>query len=105
MTTAEFLKLAFPALIERTGDPLAPILLQEAHKHVSLVAKMLVATCDSGVTRTYKEMLLQAWPDDSIDDICGSPEFIVALSAMISTSYEQYAVDTANGVREVKHGQ
>lgn len=92
---------AFVKLIERTGDPVAPIKLQEAHRYANAVGKMLARQSKQANVTVYTEALLSFWPDeDELTPICGKPEFICALASMLCTSLERYAVETHDGVTD-----
>jgi hypothetical protein len=94
-------KTAFSRLIERTHDPMAPIKLQEAHKYVDIVAKMLVHNTNRNEVRTYQDALLSYWTDDAeLERICGSPAFLIAISSLYVQCLVEYAKETHDGVRD-----
>jgi hypothetical protein len=96
-------KRAFVKLIERTEDPIGPIKLQECHRWVEAVGKMLARPELKEEATIYTKALTSYWPDDDeLNKICGSPGFIVALCLLLSQSLVEYAKETHDGVRDDK---
>jgi hypothetical protein len=84
-------KRAFMTLIEQTGDPNAPIKLQELHKYADLVGKMFVPLGSLAAVEEHTKKLLSQYPkDDEMDKSAIDPNFIIALCGMITQSTIMY---------------
>jgi FMN-dependent NADH-azoreductase len=73
------------ALIERTNYPLAPIVMQQVADATESYAKMLAGISNKEKVHELTDKLLQAFSDDH-DPVFYSPEFNMALSAMLKRS-------------------
>lgn len=63
--------------IERTGDPTAPIKLQEAHKYAASVGKMLAPMCNQLEVQSVSQRLLKDFSDAELDK--ANPALVMAL--------------------------
>lgn len=84
------IKAKFIASIERTGDPFAPIKLEEAYKACSSVGKLFAHISDLQTTQAMSDRLLKDFPDE-MDNIACDPNFICALSGLLYEALAQYA--------------
>ena len=80
------IKKAWANAIEKTGNPLAPVLLQEAFGRVEQIGTMLAPICDQQKVEVYSQRLMGSWTDEELNAITAEPEFIMALAGMLSES-------------------
>lgn len=85
------MKRMFTSAIERTGDPTAPIKLQEAYSSASAIGKMLASTADQGKVEALTARLFKDFTDEELNNLSKSPEFIIALAACLSQSLIGFA--------------
>ena len=72
-------------LIERTSNPLAPIVMQEVADATEHFGRMLASIADPTEVGRITNRLLKDFPNDH-DPIFGSPEFCMVLSALLKQS-------------------
>ena len=87
----EFLKEAFPKLIEATGDPTAPIKLQEAHKWATAVGKMLGNVASQEEVGEIINKL-----EENVQE-ADTPEFLMVVASMFCTALEAYTIRVTKG--------
>lgn len=75
--------------IEKTGDPMAPIKMQEAYQSASELGRMMASFGDQQATQDYSNQLLQDFPD-SMDHIASDPNFICALCNLLANAVVAY---------------
>lgn len=73
--------------IEKTGDPLAAIKLQEAHKHAEAVGQMLVSMGDRVAVESITRRLLSKFSDKELNE--ANANFVIALCGCLVTALEQ----------------
>jgi hypothetical protein len=73
-------------LIEATQDPTAPLKLQAAHTAVNALGQLMASVADEHVTTAVRDCLISQWPNDEIEMVCNSPEFVMALCGLLLTS-------------------
>lgn len=78
--------------IERTQDPTAPLKLQEAHKYVELVGKMMAGVADKDTTLEMLDNLTVSFPKN-MDKIAADPAYICALCNLLSNALVYWAKD------------
>jgi hypothetical protein len=83
------IKHKFIAAIEQTHNPMAPIILQNTYKSVEQAGSMFASIAERNRTADIKQDLLQAFPEN-MDDVAASPEFIVAVCALLAQALIQY---------------
>lgn len=72
---------AFANAIKATGDPLAPIKLQNAHANVTAVGKMLVPLSTANQARVISERLLKDFTDTELDK--PNPTLVIVLCNLL----------------------
>jgi hypothetical protein len=78
-------KRAFVTLIEQTGDPTAPIKLQELHKYAEAVGQMLVPVGSLAAVEEHTKKLLSQYPEgNTLDQTAASPDFMIALCSLVT---------------------
>lgn len=83
------IKRQFITLIDRTGDPFAPITLQNAHGAVEKLSKLMARQAKPETVAAYNEQMLAQMPMD-MDHIARDPSFIMALAGMLTSAIETY---------------
>ena len=78
--------------IERTGNPLAPIIIQSAHTAVEKLGALMTNEADKKTVEQYCEKIASVLSidDEVLNQIGGDPSFIMALSAILASSIEFY---------------
>ncbi len=84
------LKDKFIAAVEKTGDPMASIKLQNAYAGAEALGKMMATIADEKKTRLHREWLLTLYSDAELETAPGTPEFICVLSAMLAEAIVEY---------------
>jgi len=84
------IRKAVAKLIETTEDPTAPIKLNQLYGAADKVGRMLAVKASKDKVDTIKGLMLKQWNEDNIDDVAYSPEFIIALCAMLCQSLVGY---------------
>jgi len=91
------IKKAWVHLIEHSGNPLMPFILQEAYGKVDKLGQAMAARASKAKVSEYWEMLTSAWEDDDeLEEISGDPEFIIALAGMLCESLRGYVRKVSN---------
>lgn len=80
------IKRAWANAIQITGNPLAPVLMQEAYSRTEQLGELLVPCADRDKAAEYLKRLTIDFTDEEFNKIAGEPEFIIALASMLSTS-------------------
>lgn len=80
------------SLVETTGDPLAPVKIQEAHKYAAAVGKMLVPVSNKEQVAAIQQRLLSDFEDAELNDLCKTPAFIMALCSMLTNALVSYTI-------------
>ncbi len=83
------IKIRFVNAIERTGDPLAPIKLNDAFVHVQQIGKLFASIGDRAKTEAMTNKLLSSFPDE-MDDIACDPNFLCSLCALLTEGLVRY---------------
>lgn len=83
------IKAKFVSAMEKTGDPLAPIKLQEAYKHCDQLGRLMAIIGNKAEVEKLSETLLASFPKD-MDHIARDPNFICALSGLLSNALIAY---------------
>lgn len=83
------IKAAMIKAIEKTGDGAAPVKFQDAFASNEAVAKMLLQFTTLTEVKEHKEKMLKDYPE-SMNEIAGSPAYIIALSAMLNEALIQF---------------
>ncbi len=79
------------AVIETTGDPTAPIRLQELAGALSAVGKMLTSQTSKEEVSDLTLKFLEGFPDeDALEKLCVTPCFVVTLCAMLHQALTDY---------------
>ena len=94
MAVAEFIKRAWPKLIEETGNPMAPIILQEAYNANKRLGQMLASTANKQLVTDYSNLFLQWMQDAESEEQAARPEFVIALAGMLVESIVAYTTKT-----------
>jgi len=84
------IKRAFVKAIEKTGNPLAPVILQEAYGRVEALGQMFAECSDRDKVEAFADRLTAAFAEEDLDKHDGDPEFIMALAGLLSTSLVRY---------------
>jgi len=95
MSEAEFVKRAWPKLIEATDHPLAPIILQDAHNSVSRLGPLMASQTDFETVQKLIESLLAHFTEADLEEVCHTPAFVMALSGMLQSAIEAYVSNVA----------
>ena len=80
-------------IIAQTNDKRAPTVLMDAHTAIDKLGFLLarIDEVKQSQVAAYMQALMSYWPDDSeCEAIVGTPEFILALSAMLCESIRDY---------------
>lgn len=78
--------------IERTENPVAPIIMQEAYSAVNKLAKLMTPIAESQAeVEIYSERLLREFSDAELNKIGGDPAFVIALCALLTQSLIEFA--------------
>src|SRR5262245_40984588 len=86
-TKAPRLNEYLQVVIQRTGNPTAPLLLQQVGSGVDRLGAMLAPSCDPTRVTELTELLLQAFPDpENLEEVTRTTEFVVTLCALLHTS-------------------
>lgn len=85
-------KRRFIAAIERTGDPRAPIILNDAFGAIDALGRLMAYGNGPEKADAFAKTMLQGFPKD-MDHIASDPNFIVALSSMLSNALVAYGVN------------
>lgn len=84
------IKRKFIAAIEVTGDPMAPVALQEAYSSICRIAKIIAGSTNEGAVQNIATRLLQDFPNNEINDLSSQPQFIVALCGLLAQALVSY---------------
>src|SRR5215475_8139635 len=95
---------AWAALIARTENPLAPVLLQRIFGDLDNLGKMLAKDADKQKTTEYSERLLKDFGDTEIETICDHSEFIIAVTSVMMSALPGYVKATLDKWEEDEHG-
>ena len=102
MTGTFDFKKAFVGIMERTGNPMAPIHLQEAYRYANAIGKLMAKDTNLEEVTVYRDLFLSAWDEEGqLEEVCGKPRFIMALAGIFAEALVQYAIETTKGVRDV----
>lgn len=85
------LKQKFINVIKTTNNPLAPIILQEAYSSIGQLGKMLSTASNQATVTTITDRLLRDFPDQEINDLCSTPEFLMSLSGLLAQALLSYS--------------
>jgi hypothetical protein len=88
MNTAQFAEMAFPKLVKATGDPTAPIKLQEAYVYATAVGKMLAARGEKAKAIDYCNRLLSGL--SKADKASSEPEFVAVTASLFCEALIAY---------------
>jgi hypothetical protein len=78
-------------VITRTQNPVAPILLQDLHGAATGMAKTLAAISSQEQVEHLSLRLLRDFSDTELKTIPGSPEFLMALCALVTEASVAFA--------------
>jgi hypothetical protein len=82
-------------LIEQTGNPTAPLIVQEASSAVDRLGRLMAGMSSPEVVNRYCDQLCTAWDDlDDIEQVCYKPDFVMALAAMLIESLKGWKDNT-----------
>lgn len=95
MSAMEFFRKAYPLIVTKTGNPMDPIYLQEAYKHVKLVGIMLTHFTTQEEAEKYMDLLLYKWNDkpDFMEEDAKHPAFVLALASVFNTALSSWIRD------------
>lgn len=83
----------FTRTIERTINPLAPLILQEASTSCSKIGRLMAPLGTKAATDAHADKLLSAYPKE-MDAVAGSPDFIIALTALLDAALVQFVKES-----------
>lgn len=83
------LKERFVNIIERTGNPMAPVIIQDAARACHQVGKLMIGLTDITKAKDITSRLLKDFGED-IETISSTPEFIIALAGCLRTSLAEF---------------
>lgn len=86
------IKRAFVRLIETTGDPTAPIKLQEAAARVESVGRMMVSLTTKEQLAAIQLRLMSDFEDAELDELCKTPAFVMALCSMLNEALISFTI-------------
>lgn len=82
------------ASIEVTGDPVAPLILQEAYTALNRLGKLMPqAGAKPEKVEALTSSLLDAWSESEIEEIASTPDFIMSVAAILSISLKSWIAD------------
>jgi hypothetical protein len=93
MSTDSFIRLAFPALIKATNDPLAPVKLEAAYAASAAVGRMMARQADKEETLQLSKELSEAI-DGIIGKGNGGPAYLMVVASLFSDAIQGYIVET-----------
>lgn len=74
-------------LIERTQNPIAPIIVDKAYAAVNALGELCASIePDKAKHEEMLDKLTSAWPEAELDHILNSPQAVCALCAMLAES-------------------
>jgi hypothetical protein len=82
----------FAAIIKRTGDPNAPLLMQEAATYAERFGRTLTPLANAGIVEEIQERMLVSFTDD--DPLFHSTEYVIALAVMFKAALMTWANKT-----------
>lgn len=96
-------KARFIAAIEATGDPLAPIKLQDAHGAANRLGHLMANVADETKVNDISMTLLSGFPDE-MDHIACDPSFLMAVCAIFENAIVAYASHLTQKERPMPKG-
>lgn len=86
MTPELKFKQRFIALIERTDNPLAPLIIQAAHNANERLGPLLAPLADREATKALTSKMMSSWSDEEMNALSTKPELVIALASMLNTA-------------------
>lgn len=84
------IKKATIKLMEATENPLAAIIVQDAHSRATALARILVPLAKKEDVDSFCEELLTMFPKD--DAYASDPAFIIALCSLLASAITEYVL-------------
>lgn len=90
-------KKLFIAAVEKTDNPLAPIILSDSFDAVVKLGKLMTPMSDKACCQQMIDNMLKAFTDDDLNTDGGDPNFICALCLLLVTSLEHFGRNLTKG--------